>query len=99
MSTIQKIAVTILVLVLINFMLVIVFGDKGLVDLYHMKKAQEEIEAKNKELIKENLDNARKVDRLQKGDPELIEHQAREQLGLVKPGEIVVKVPNETGKP
>ncbi len=92
MSTFQKIIMALAVVVLFNFLLVIVFGDKGLVDLLRMKTEQRQVQQRTERVIEGNLKMAREIERLQKADPALIEHRARTQLGMVKPGEIVVKV-------
>ncbi|MFH1985682.1 MAG: septum formation initiator family protein [Pseudomonadota bacterium] len=94
MTTFQKIIVALAVVILFNFLLVIFFGDKGLVDLFKMKSAHEQTQQKNDTIIEENLKMAKEIERLQHGDPALIEHRAREQLGMVRPGEIVVRIHN-----
>ena len=78
-----------------NFLLVIFFGDKGLVDLFKMKSERAQVQKKNEAIIEENLKMAKEIERLQKGDPAIIEHRAREQLGMVRPGEIIVKIATE----
>ena len=95
MSTLQKIILALAVVVLFNMLLVIAFGDKGLVDLFKMKADHKQARQKNNEVIEENLNLAKEIERLQNADPALIEHRARVQLGMVKPGEIVVKIHTE----
>lgn len=92
MSTFQKIILALVVVVLFNMLLVIVFGDKGLVDLFKMKAEHKQIQKKNEDIIEDNLNLAKEIERLQNADPALIEHRARVQLGMVKPGEIIVKI-------
>lgn len=92
MSTFQKIILALAVVILFNMLLVVVFGDKGLVDLFKMKSEQKQAQEKNEDIIEDNLNVAKEIERLQNADPALIEHRARVQLGMVKPGEIIVKV-------
>jgi cell division protein FtsB len=68
----------------------VVFGANGM-KVWEGKRAevqalQQEIEHKKAE--HEELD--RHVQALQRGDPSVIEKEAREQLGYVKPGEVVL---------
>jgi cell division protein FtsB len=68
----------------------VVFGANGM-KVWEGKRAevlvlQQEIERKKAE--HEELD--RHVQALQRGDPSVIEKEAREQLGYVKPGEVVL---------
>jgi len=68
----------------------VVFGANGM-KVWEAKRAevqalQQEIERKKSE--HEELD--RHVQALQRGDPGVIEKEAREQLGYVKPGEVVL---------
>ena len=70
-----------------------VFGANGM-KVWQSKRAEvsqleQEIERKQAEhdLLQ------RRVDALQRGDPSVIEKEAREQLGYVKPGEVVLFEP------
>ena len=68
----------------------VVFGANGM-KIWESKRAevqalQQELERKKAE--HEELD--RHVQALQRGDPSVIEKEAREQLGYVKPGEVVL---------
>ena len=98
LTTFQKAIIAVAAVILFNFLLVIVFGDKGLVDLFRMKSEQAQIQKKTDAIVVENLKMAREIERLQNDDPALIEHRARTQLGMVKPGEIVVKVAPKSQK-
>ncbi len=67
-----------------------VFGANGM-KVWQSKRAeaqqlQQEIEHRKQE----HQQLQQRVDALQRGDPEVIEKEAREQLGLVKPGEVVL---------
>jgi cell division protein FtsB len=68
----------------------VVFGANGM-KVWQGKRAevqrlQQEIE--HKKLEHEQLEH--NVDALQRGDPSVIEKEAREQLGYVRPGEVVL---------
>jgi cell division protein FtsB len=71
----------------------VIFGANGM-KIYEAKRAeavllQQQID--QQKLINERLQH--QVDNLQREDPSAIEKEAREQLGYVKPGEIVLVEP------
>jgi len=96
MSVRQKILLALAILVMFNLLLVIVFGEKGLVDLQFMKKEQARLEQKNEELTEKNSGLYREIDRL-KNDPDYVEEVARKELGMVGENEIIFKM--DSGKP
>ncbi len=68
----------------------VVFGANGM-KVWQGKRAEVqrlENEIERKKLEHEQLQHH--VDGLQRGDPSVIEKEAREQLGYVKPGEVVL---------
>src|SRR5689334_11350458 len=68
----------------------VVFGANGM-KVWQSKRAESqhlEQEIERMRLEQEQLQ--RRVDGLQRGDRSLIEKEAREQLGYVKPGEVVL---------
>lgn len=81
-------------LVYIPWMLLLVvflaglLGDRGVYQRYHLAKETEKLEAIIVEKTAYNRKLRLEVQRLQ-NDPELLERLAREELGLVKPGEVV----------
>lgn len=93
MSVKQKILLSIIILVLFNLLLVIVFGDKGLVDFNLLKMERDGLIEKNAKLTQENLTLYREIDRL-KHDPKYIENVARQELGLVGKEEMIFKIKN-----
>ncbi len=97
MSTRQKIMVTLAVMVLINFVLIVVFGEKGLVDLVSIKRDRKSAIEHNEALVKKNISLYHKIDRL-KHDPVYIENVARKQLGLVGKNDLILKPVRRTGK-
>jgi cell division protein FtsB len=88
----HKRGILIPILLLISIMAFFtVFGDKGLLRAYRLKKELQSIERENKKLEQENEKLREEIKRLDDKtyDPKYIEMLAREELGLVKKGEIV----------
>jgi cell division protein FtsB len=69
-------------------------GDMGILKYFGMLKKHHHISAEIHELIEENRELQQKVEAL-RSDPDVIEKIAREQLGLVKEGELVYKFKTE----
>jgi cell division protein FtsL len=69
-----------------------VFGTHGFLA---MQKKQQEIQKVNAELDRLNKENAALDQDVKdlKTDPQTIKKIAREELGLAKPGEIIIKLP------
>jgi len=65
-----------------------VFGDKGLLQVYRLKRELKEIERVNRELQQENERLRAEINNL-RTNKKYIEELARRELGLVKKGEIV----------
>ncbi len=68
----------------------VVFGANGM-KIWQGKRA--EVSQLEQEIERSKADHdqlQRHVDALQRGDPSVIEKEAREQLGYVKPGEVVL---------
>ncbi len=72
----------------------LVFGGTGLVRVWQMKQEVVALEREIRNLRAEADRLTRTVDRLRE-DPALIEQIAREELGMVKGGEKVLKFPTE----
>ncbi|HYL81918.1 MAG TPA: septum formation initiator family protein, partial [Candidatus Acidoferrum sp.] len=73
---------------LVALVAVSVLGNRGLVRLYQMHRDKAVMEREIEQLSAANAALADEV-RLLKADPARIEGIAREELGLVKPGELV----------
>lgn len=97
MSLKQKILLSVAILVLFNLLLIIIFGDNGLVDLNLLKKEKERLVDKNREFVRENLSLYREIERL-KNDPEFIESVARKELGVIGKDEVILK-PRSSSNP
>lgn len=69
-------------------------GDMGILKYFGMLKKHHHVSADIQELIEENKQLQQQVEAL-RSDPNVIEKIAREQLGLVKKGELVYKFKNK----
>jgi cell division protein FtsB len=69
-----------------------IFGPHGFISSYRLKLQVRQAEQKTDQLNRENQGFANQVRQL-KSDPSAIERVAREKMGLVKPGELVFKLP------
>ncbi|MBM4332147.1 MAG: septum formation initiator family protein [Deltaproteobacteria bacterium] len=68
-----------------------IFGGRGLMQIYHLKEEREKIKVANARLDEENQKLAHQVERMKNNKKEEVEKIAREELGLVKKGEIIYK--------
>ncbi len=80
-----------LIAFLFLIMLLITFGNRGLVDNYFMSKRLSALKTDNSELVKRNHELGKKV-YLLRNDPAYIESVARNELGMVKKGDIVYRL-------
>ena len=74
-----------------------IFGNHGLIAMRH---SQQEAAAVQREIDQLGAENWRLQDSVQslKSDPSAIEHIAREEMGLAKPGEYIFKIaPRSSG--
>ncbi|HEV2387442.1 MAG TPA: septum formation initiator family protein [Candidatus Acidoferrales bacterium] len=69
-----------------------IFGSHGLIVAHRMKLQERQLQQNIQKLNQENQALAGQVREL-KSDPNAIERVAREQMGLVKPGDLVFKLP------
>jgi len=74
-----------------------IFGDHGLLALRRQRKEYDSLEKQVHDLEKENAELEKQIKAL-KSDPKAIEKQAREQLHLAKPGEIIYTLPEQDPK-
>ncbi len=75
----------------------IAFGNGLFYKVWQEEKTLTELEAQVKQLEAET-DSLRQVLKLLESDIDFIERVAREDLGLVKPGEVVIPLPTEEGE-
>jgi cell division protein FtsB len=89
MSLERKWLIAAAAVVLFNLMLVIVFGDNGLVELSRMRDRQRQLAAGNETLARENVSLYRIIGRL-KNDPVYIESVARNELGMIGKDDVIL---------
>lgn len=71
--------------------LVVLVDGRGFRRYARLKQELDAVKAQNQQLRQENEVMLREVDALRR-DPEALERAAREELGFVKPGEIVINL-------
>jgi len=71
--------------------LLITFGNRGVVDNYFMGKRLSQMKAENNDLATQNKELAAKIILL-RSDPTYIESIARNELGMVKSGDVVYRL-------
>ncbi len=67
------------------------FGKTGLINFYRVEKKSHKLELRLAELKAENQRLREQIEKLQT-DPEYLEKVAREELGMVKPDELVFQL-------
>jgi len=72
--------------------LLITFGNRGLMDSYMMEKRLTSLQRENQEIIRENQ-SLKKTVALLKDDLPYIETVARNELGMVRDGDLVYQFP------
>jgi cell division protein FtsB len=71
--------------------LLITFGNRGVVDNYLMSKRLSELNAQNEMIATQNRDLGKTI-LLLRSDPAYIESIARNELGMVKKGDVVYRL-------
>ncbi len=94
MTTRQTVLLSMAIIGLFSFLLVIIFGDKGLADFHLLRLERDRLVESNEALVRENLALYQQKVRLEK-DPLYIEHVAREELGLVYAHDLVFIAPSD----
>jgi cell division protein FtsL len=69
-----------------------IFGAHGFLAMRRTKQEIERVQGEIARLNKENTELSQEVKAL-KSDPHKIESIARDELGLAKPGEVIIKIP------
>ncbi len=78
-----------LILVFLSFT---IFGERGLLRIYHLNREKDEIQARTAQLKAENDQLRREIEAL-KTDRRYIESLARKDFGLVRKNEIIYQFP------
>ncbi len=86
----EKILIYILSFVLIGVLIFITFGKDGFRNIAELRKKRDAIIETNEKIADRNRKTAGIINRLAT-DTEYIEHMARQELGMVKEGEIVIQ--------
>ena len=90
MTTKQNIILSLIILILFSLLLLITFGDNGLVDFVLIKGERNRMVEKNEKLNQKNLVMYREIDRL-KNDPKFVENVVRQELGVIAKDEVIFK--------
>jgi len=72
-------------------LLFIFFSGKGLMQIYQLREEREKIKMTNIRLGEENRKLAEQIEKIRKNSQQEIEKIVRDELGLVKKGEIIYK--------
>ncbi len=75
-----------------------IFGTHGFLAMRRTQREIKKVTSELDQLNKENLQLAQEVKEL-KTDPHKIEKIARDELGLAKPGEVIIKIPRSQQLP
>ena len=86
----QNILLSFFILLLIALFIYIIFSRQGYSDLMVLKQEQAKLVEKNERLARENLAIRIEIDRL-KHDLGYIENIARQEFGMIRKDEIVLK--------
>jgi cell division protein FtsL len=71
-----------------------IFGTHGFLAMRRTKQEIQRVQGEIDRLNKENSELSQEVKAL-KSDPRKIESIARDELGLAKPGEVIIKIPKD----
>jgi len=77
-----------------SLLLVVVFGDNGLMELNRLQRRHAAMVQENTVLSQENARMYSSIDRL-KNDPDYIENIARQELGMIRSNELIFKFKND----
>jgi cell division protein FtsB len=90
----EKILVFMSLFLLMGLFIYIIFSKHGYLDLIHLKQEQSRLIQKNDQLARENHAISIEIDRLE-NDLSYIESIARQELGMIKKDEIILKPKRE----
>ena len=92
MTARQSILLTLGILTIFCLILLILFGDNGIVDLSRLRSDNQRLAARNDRVESENQALYRRIVRLDREDPAYIEHVARKDLGMIAENEVIFKM-------
>lgn len=93
----QLVVLVFAVVVSVALLVAGVFGNRGLLHLWSLKAEESAINQRIAGLLHDNHQSRNQLRRLRSDDAHL-ERLAREQLGFVKPGEIVYRFPADASR-
>ena len=93
----QNILLSFSILLLIALFIYIIFSPQGYSDLALLKQEQIKLVQKNERITRENLAIRIEIDRL-KNDLAYIENIARQEFGMIRKDEIILKPKNQSGR-
>jgi cell division protein FtsB len=73
------------------FLIFMIFAGRCVVQIQHLKEEREKVKITMDRLQEENKKIAQQIEKMKKNKQEEVERIAREELGLVKKGEIIYK--------
>lgn len=76
----------------------VVYGEHGYLALRREQRRYRQLEQESSDLQQENQQLQKQIDLLKRQDPAAIEKQAREQLHMARPGEIIFTLPDPSAK-
>lgn len=86
----QKIIMITIAIAMFHLLLLVVFGDNGLVEYNRLQATHGRLRQANERLILENQQLYRTIERLQ-NDPAFMEYTARRDLGMIRSDELIFK--------
>jgi cell division protein FtsB len=94
----QKVSLTVVLLAMIYILLVVLFDDNGWFELRRLEQTRQQLVKGNMRLTNDNLQMYRSVDRLV-NDPVFVENIARQELGMIRPDELIFTFKSEATQP
>ncbi len=91
-SFLRRRGVLILGLALLAVFVHDIFGERGFRAMRRNQREVRQLEQEIEEINEDNRQLAKQVKAL-KSDPKMIERLAREQMGLARPGELIIRLP------
>ena len=95
---VSRIAIGVFGLLTVAMVLLAIFDDRGALALRAQRQKRDALQAEVTATEKQNAQYRKEIEDL-RYDPDTIERRAREQLKLVKPGEIILQMPEAPQSP
>jgi len=92
---VSRIAIGVFGLLTVAMILLAIFDDRGALAIREKRQQLEELNRDIDDATQRNEELRGEIDAL-RSDPKAIEKRAREQLKLLKPGEIVIQTPEDS---